>query len=328
MEKNYLYFSDSCGGCMNLARDEWFLDHVRPGELILHFYINDNAVIIGKNQNPLTECNLAKMKEDGVTLVRRISGGGAVYHDRGNLNFSFIAGKDRFDKDRQHLLIAEAVRSVGIPCSFSGRNDLLADGKKFSGNAYCARGEGRQHHGTLLISSDLTKLERYLTVDPRKIASKGVASVRSRVCNLNEFRPGLTVREMKAVIPEAFRRTYGDYESYPFRAEDRAEVRDVYLKKHVSRAWRYGSTPPFDYEIDERLPFGGVRILLRLKDGKIASSKTYTDANDDTLAERVDALLAGAPFEKGAIVRALLRGHTEETDALAGRVGAIDLPLN
>ena len=201
MGKNYLYISDSYDGWRNLATDEWFLDHIGPEDVVLYFYINRNAVIIGKNQNPWKECDLSAMERDGVQLVRRISGGGAVFHDCGNLNFSFNAGKNRYDKDRQHRFILETVQSLGIPCEFSGRNDLLAAGKKFSGNAYCARGDAKQHHGTLLVSADLSRLQNYLTVDPRKMQSKGVASVRSRVCNLNEFVPSLTVEELLRVIP-------------------------------------------------------------------------------------------------------------------------------
>ncbi|MBR5295477.1 MAG: lipoate--protein ligase, partial [Clostridia bacterium] len=184
MKQNFVYISETKNAHENMAMDEWFLDHVGDDELILLLYQNENAVIIGKNQNPWVECDLEKMKEDGVQLARRVSGGGAVYHDLGNINFSFIAGKNRYDLESQLSLIMTAVQSLGIPCEFSGRNDILTDGKKFSGNAFADRKGKKMHHGTLLVSSDLGRLSRYLTVDPKKIASKGIASVRSRVCNL------------------------------------------------------------------------------------------------------------------------------------------------
>jgi lipoate-protein ligase A len=133
MERNFLFVSQSQNGYRNLAVDEWFLDHVGAEDLILHLYQNGNDVIIGKNQNPWLECNLEAMERDGVRLVRRVSGGGAVYHDEGNLNFSFIAGEGRYDVEKQLSLILEAIRTLGIPAEFSGRNDILSDGKNFPG---------------------------------------------------------------------------------------------------------------------------------------------------------------------------------------------------
>ena len=156
---NLLYVSTSPDGWRNLGVDEYFLDHIGEDDMLLYFYVNRNAVIIGRGQNPWAECNLSAMERDGVQLVRRITGGGAVFHDEGNLNFSFIAGEKRYDLQRQLGMILDAVRALGIPCEFSGRNDLLADGRKFSGNAFCSRGCVRQHHGTLLIDADLTRLQ-------------------------------------------------------------------------------------------------------------------------------------------------------------------------
>ena len=313
---NYLYFSDDPDGRLNLARDEWFLDHVGEDDLVLYFYINGNDVIIGKNQNPWKECALGRMEEDGVRLVRRVTGGGAVYHDAGNLNYSFIAGKNRYDKDRLHGLILDAVKSLGIDCCFSGRNDLLAGGRKFSGSAYCTRGNAHIQHGTLLISADLEKLSRYLTVDPRKIRAKGVDSVRSRVCNLSEYRPGLSVEDAADAVRAAFAREYRTFGPVNFPAAELAR----YEEKHLSRAWVYGETPPFDCEIDLRLPFGLIDAFLSVKDGRIVSSKTYTDANDVTLSERLDALLCGLPFDGKAIAAALRASGDECFSLLAEHI--------
>ncbi len=326
MEKNYLYISDSPDGWKNLAVDEWILDHTEAGNLTLYFYVNANAVIIGKNQNPWKECNLNAMRRDSVQLVRRISGGGAVYHDRGNLNFSFNVGKNRvdFDKTKQQEFILEILRDLGIPCEFSGRNDLLAGGRKFSGNAYCSRGTGRQHHGTLLISSDLSKLQNYLTVDPRKIQSKGVDSVRARVCNLCEFLPGLTVEQMEHLIPETFQKLYGDFEILSFSEKDLKEIGEYYLR-HSSRDWILGNTPEFDYAIDCRLSFGGIQTLLKLKEGRILSCKTYTDANDVTIAQRIDGLLTGLPFNSFSMAAALSVAGDPSLAELAEYVSSLQL---
>lgn len=316
---NYIFFSDSYDGYKNLAADEWFLDHVKEGELILYFYVNANAVIIGKNQNPYKECDLDRMKKDGVQLVRRPSGGGAVYHDSGNLNFSFNAYADRFDKEKQHRFILETVRALGVPCDFSGRNDLLADGRKFSGNAYCSRKNRRQHHGTLLVSSDLEKLSMYLTPDPRKIRSKGVDSVRSRVCNLDFFVPGLSTAQMKEVIPDAFKKVYGEYRPYVLDERANEEI-CVYEEKHRSAEWLFGTVPDFNYEIDLRCSFGGIEILLTVDHGAVVSSKTYSDANDAALPEKIDRALKGSPFSPASIARALEKEGGEECEELARRI--------
>ncbi len=316
--KNYLYISDSKSGYDNLALDDFFLDSVKQDELILYFYINKNAVIIGKNQNPRKECDLEAMKRDDVELVRRFSGGGAVYHDSGNLNFSFIAGKNRFDKEKFHSFILETVSSLGIPCEFSGRNDLLSssNGRKFSGNAYCSRENGKLHHGTLLVSSDLSKLQKYLTVDPRKMKAKGVESVRSRVCNLSDINPDVSVCSLLEVIPDNYKRIYGDFERISFGESDIAKIAKYKEKQH-SDEWIFGETPEFNEQIDCRLPFGCVQILLCVKEWKIISSKTFTDANDESLAEKIDNSLILCPFDKKSISGRLKALNCTEGDMLS-----------
>jgi len=308
--KNYWYVSTSPDGWQNLAMDEWFLDHLEPEDMVLYFYINKNAVIIGKNQNPWKECDLAAMERDQVQLVRRITGGGAVYHDTGNLNFSFITGEGRYNVERQLSLILQAVRSFGIPCEFSGRNDLLADGRKFSGNAFCARGSIRQHHGTLLLGSDLGRLQNYLQVDPRKMKAKGVSSVRSRVCNLSEYTEAVTVPAMLQAIRKAYEENYGPVTDVQFTPEQVAEI-VPYYEKQSSWQWRLGKTPSFDLELDPRFPWGGVQMLLTLKDGKVAGAEVYSDALDTELAAEVQQRLLGCRFESRSLWEALDRSEKE-----------------
>lgn len=290
--------------------DEWFLDHMEPEDMMLHFYVNQNAVIIGKNQNPWKECNLSRMEEDGVQLVRRITGGGAVYHDEGNLNFSFITGKDRYDVQKQLELILRAVRSFGIDCDFSGRNDLLAEGRKFSGNAFCLRKDMRQHHGTLLIRSDLGRLQQYLQVDPRKIRSKGIESVRSRVCNLSELSEEVTTDTMLAAIRKACGEIYSEPEEFRPAPEQLAQVLP-YLEKQKSWQWRLGRTPSFDLELDTRFPWGGVQLLLSLKEGLVAEVKAYTDAMDPDLPEELERRLTGVRFGSRPMRDALAASERE-----------------
>ena len=309
--RNLWYVSNSPDGWQNLAMDEWFLDHLGPEDVLLYFYTNANAVIIGKNQNPWKECSLTAMERDGVQLVRRITGGGAVYHDRGNLNFSFIAGADRYDVQRQLNLILQAVQSFGIPCEFSGRNDLLADGRKFSGNAFCARGGIRQHHGTLLLRSDLGRLQNYLQVDPRKMKAKGVSSVRSRVCNLSEFTEAVTAEAMLAAIRSAFETNYGPVEDLTLSPEDVAQIAPYY-EKQSSWQWRLGKTPSFDLELDPRFVWGGVQMLLTLKNGRVERAEVYSDAIDADLAEEVRQRLTGCRFGSRFLCDALQASDKEQ----------------
>ena len=305
----YLYVSPSPNGWHNLAVDEYFLDTLSPEDILLYFYINRSAVIIGRGQNPWAECNLAAMDRDGVQLVRRITGGGAVFHDEGNLNFSFIAGEKIYNLERQLGMILSAVRALGIPCDFSGRNDLLADGRKFSGNAFCQRGEIRQHHGTLLLSSDLGRLQNYLNVDPRKLRAKGAKSVRSRVCNLSDFVPGLSCEAMLPALQEAFRREYGEFTRLP--DPDPAALAP-YIEKHASADWRLGKTPRFDLEIETRFPWGNVQILLTLRQGMVDEANVYTDSIDTELAPEIQRRLLGCAFSSRAMAEALLQSEKEQ----------------
>ena len=308
--RNFWYVSSSRDGWQNLAMDEWFLDHLDPEDLILYFYVNQNAVIIGKNQNPWKECDLAAMEADGVQLVRRVTGGGAVYHDCGNLNFSFIAGEKRYDLEKQLNLILRAVQSFGIPCGFSGRNDLLADGKKFSGNAFCSRQGIRQHHGTLLLRSDLGRLQNYLQVDPRKLKAKGVESVRSRVCNLSEFTDAVTPETMLAAIRRVFEEEYGAVENFQPTPEQVADM-VPYYEKQSSWQWRLGKTPAFDLELDTRFPWGGVQLQFTLRNSLVERVDVWSDAMDAELSNEIQRRLTGIRFGSRSLCDALMTTEKE-----------------
>lgn len=311
---NKLYISDTRDGWRNLAMDEYFIDTLGEEDILLYFYINSGAVIIGRGQNPWAECNLAAMDRDGVQLVRRITGGGAVFHDEGNLNFSFIAGEKIYNLERQLGMILNAVRSLGIPCDFSGRNDLLADGKKFSGNAFCQRGNIRQHHGTLLLDADLSRLQNYLNVDPRKLQAKGAKSVRSRVCNLSEYVPGLNCEQMLGALTKAFRDEYGDFEVVSDLSE---EAIAPYIQKQRSEEWRLGKTPRFDLEIENRFSWGNVQMLLTLRQSRVDELDVYSDAIDVDLAQEVRERLLGVKFGSRSMAEALSVSEKEQIRELA-----------
>lgn len=310
MGKTLFYNSPYDDGHKNLAMDEWFLDNLGEDDMMLYFYVNENAVIIGKNQNPWRECNLKKMEEDKVQLVRRLTGGGAVYHDCGNLNFSFIAGNNRYDEAKQFELILNAVRRLGIPCEFSGKNDLKVEGMKFSGNAFGARKYTRQHHGTLLIEADLTKLSRYLNPDKKKLQAKGITSVRQKVCNLKEFREDITVEMMLAAIREAYREIYGEFEEFIPTKEDVSSIKK-YEEKQNSWEWTMGSTPNFAIEIDERFTWGSVQLHINTENSIITDIRVFSDANDVNIADEIIDCLKGCRFDAKDMSNSLKKEQNE-----------------
>lgn len=282
---------------MNLSAEEYMLDCARPGEMILFLWQNDCTVVIGKNQNAWKECGTDAMEKDGIKLARRLSGGGAVFHDMGNLNFTFITGKENYDLQRQAGVILEAVRMSGIDAMISGRNDLTVSDRKFSGNAFCFRRNNAFHHGTILVDTDMDQLADYLQVKPEKIISKGVESVRSRVTNLIEHNTGLTIEAMIDYLIKAFEKEYGKagtfYENFDHMDRD---VLDVLYKKHSSWEWRFGEAPKFDVELENSFPWGGLQIFLELEHGVIKSARAYSDAMNEEFAPRISETLVGSVF--------------------------------
>ena len=275
----------------NLALESALLESVSDGQMILYLWQNRDTVVIGRNQNIWKECNMTEIRKDGVTVVRRPSGGGAVFHDLGNLNFTFVARDGDYDETRQTEVILNAVRSCGISAERSGRNDLLAEGGKFSGNAYYHSRGASFHHGTLLVRSDLSRIAKYLNPDPLKLKSHGVDSVHSRVTNLSEFRSDLTVDEVQDALIRAFETEYVLKsglcpEPDP---EQVAELEDILR----STDWLYGRNPGFDKLLENRFPWGGIRMEFRVQNGRICSVQVWTDAMDHTLPEKLGNALLG-----------------------------------
>ncbi len=164
--------SPSVNPYYNLSLEKYLFDHIKDGELTLYLWQNQRTVVCGRNQNVYQECRVSQLLEDGGHPTRRLSGGGAVFHDLGNLNFTFLVRDAGYDVDKQLSVILKACRTLGINVEKTGRNDITVDGKKFSGNAFYSSGERRYHHGTLMISVDKDMLSYYLNVDKTKLASK------------------------------------------------------------------------------------------------------------------------------------------------------------
>lgn len=298
----YFHMSESVCPWYNLALEEHVLLNLPPETCVLYLYRNENTVVIGKNQNAWKECRHALLESEGGKLARRISGGGAVFHDMGNLNFSFIVDKNDYDLQRQLGVILRAVKALGVDAAFSGRNDILSEGAKFSGNAFCFKKTSAFHHGTILIDADMTRLARYLSVPQDKIVSKGVESVRARVCNLRERNPAITVEKTAAALRESFAAAYGPYRTLGITDEDAVAKIEA---RNASWEWRLGGSPCFDMETGVRFAWGRVDFYLSLKDGAVSDATVYSDALDADFIDALPGVLTGARFESAALAARL-----------------------
>ena len=303
--KIFIYNAQGTDPHENLAAEKVLMDALGPGEAMLYLWQNLNTVVIGKNQNAWLECRTSLLEEEGGKLARRLSGGGAVYHDLGNLNFTFLMCKEDYDLDKQVTAIQRACQLEGIQAEKSGRNDLLADGRKFSGNAFYQDKVHAYHHGTLMVNVDKEKLGRYLSPPKAKLEAKGVASVRSRVVNLSELSPGLTIESMRKHMTQAFQDVYGlTAEVFTLDAAMQAQIGQL---KELYGSWDYlyGAPLSFTFSCEEKFDWGYICLQLDAKGGTILDVQINTDAMDWTLPESITKALKGCRFDTESMVYAL-----------------------
>nr|WP_191384831.1 lipoate--protein ligase [uncultured Lachnoclostridium sp.] len=289
----------------NLAVEKYLLETCGERECILYLWQNQRTVVIGRNQNAWKECRVSRLEEDGGYVARRLSGGGAVYHDLGNLNFTFLVRKKDYSVERQTEVILRAVRALGIPAVRSGRNDLLADGRKFSGNAYYEQGDYCYHHGTLMVDVDKEVLGSYLTVNKEKLKSKGVDSVRSRVANLREFVPDLTIDRLKAALRQAFEEVYGQRSTLLTEEELDGERLKADEEYFASWEWKLGRRLEFQFELSHRFPWGSLSVELKVDQGKVTDAAVYSDALKPGLILALPDCLKNARYSRKALCRQL-----------------------
>lgn len=306
MKNNLYYFvADTTDPYINIAREEHLLLGVPLDAVVLYLWQNEKTVVIGRNQCAWRECRVEDLKKDGGRLARRLSGGGAVYHDLGNLNFTFLYPKKVEDVARQTAVIAGAVASFGLSPEVSGRNDITIDGRKFSGNAYYTQGERAYHHGTLMLDVDPEPLDRYLNVHQDKYRSKGVDSVRSRVVNLQTLSDEITVDSMKPSLISAFERHYGGH-AQPVPEEWLSfEVLEKRRQRFAGWDWVYGRPIACSWQGERRFPWGILRAELLVDKGHIADCGLYTDAMRIDLFSELQSALVGLPFETETVRRAV-----------------------
>lgn len=294
--QNRIYISRTTNPYHNLALEEMLFDAHTTG-CCLYLWQNQNTVVIGKNQNAWKECRVSLLEQEGGQLARRSSGGGAVFHDLGNLNFTFIVPRKAYDVARQLSVVQKAVAAFGIRAEFTGRNDLVekTTGGKFSGNAFRLTDSVAMHHGTVLVNVDMQKLSRYLAPAQDKLQAKGVDSVRARVVNLAELAPDLSILGLQGALQEAFAAVYGPAAMGEEAQLDAAEL-ERRMARYASWEWRMGHTPRFDITLEKRFPWGGLELALSLKDGYVQEAAAYSDAMDEEFIERIAPALVGCAF--------------------------------
>ena len=293
----------------NLAAEQYVFDGLPRDRSYFMLWQNRSAVIIGRFQNTESEIDAPYVKEHGVQVVRRLSGGGAVYHDLGNLNFSFIAdaaSMEKLDLDLFCRPVIRTLRALGVPAERNGRNDLTVQGRKFSGNSQY-RKQGRVlHHGTILISSDLEAVSRALSVDAEKLGGKGVASVRSRVANLSEFLPPeIGVDAFRALLLREVL-TEAEGEEYRFTQEDLRAIEAIRAERYARWDWNFGLSPAAQIVKKRRIEgCGGVELYLTAEWGRIRAlsfrGDFFSALGPEPLAER----LIGAELREEALAHAL-----------------------
>lgn len=292
----------------NIALEEYCLMHVDPKEDYFLLWQNQPSVIIGKNQNALEEINQSFIEEKGIKVVRRISGGGAVYQDLGNLNYTFISRVDP-NKGTDFSIFSDPVvrvlKDLGVEAMTMGRNDIVAYDKKISGNAQRLYRKRLMQHGTLMFDVNIADMARALNVSSDKIESKGIKSIRSRVGNIKEFLgEDMSTEDFKKCLQKELSNDYKSKEIV-LKQEDIARVSKLARAKFASWDWTYGESPPFNYRFEKRFSGGKVGVFIHVKDGLIQGCKFYGDFLSLLDTEDFARRLSGLRYDKKTVKETL-----------------------
>ncbi|QRG66752.1 lipoate--protein ligase [Brevibacillus choshinensis] len=314
---------------INLAIEEYALKQLPASDDYLLFYINEPSIIIGKNQNTIEEINADYVAENNIHIVRRLSGGGAVYHDLGNLNFSFITNDDgqSFHNFRKFTEpVVQALKGLGVEAELTGRNDIQVGERKISGNAQYST-KGRMYsHGTLLFASEMENVVSALKVNAEKIKSKGIKSIRSRVANITEFLDkDMTIEEFRlAILHSIF--GGGEVEEYKLTEEDWANIHKLSRERYQSWDWNYGKSPKSNFRASKRFDnIGTVEVQLDIEKGRIEEAKIYGDFFGAREVSELEAKLEGIPYDRGAVTDALAEVSIHEFVGNLDREAFMDL---
>lgn len=289
----------------NLAAEEYVFDHLPKDRMYVMLWQNDNAIIIGKHQNTLAQINQSFVDEKGIRVVRRRSGGGAVYHDLGNLNYTIItdaAADAQVDFGRFCDVVIRALARIGVHAERNGRNDMTIDGKKFSGNAQYIRAGRVMHHGTILFDSDMSVLSRALQVDEEKIRAKGVTSVRSRVTNVRPYlKEDLSLQAFRQVLLESILEEYPGQE-WCFSPEEIQDIEQIRASRYATWTWNYGQSPACTLLRKARVEgCGTVEAYLTVEKGVIRQVEFRGDFFSAREPEELAKIMENCPYEKQSL---------------------------
>lgn len=301
-----LIYNEKTNPYFNLAMEEYLLKNFEEDMFIL--WRNEPSIIVGKNQNTLSEINLDYVKDNSIPVVRRQSGGGAVFHDLGNLNFTFIANnKNSFsDFKRFTMPIIELLKTLDIDAEFSGRNDLLINGKKFSGNAQYNYKNRVMHHGTLLFSSQINDLSRALKAKPIKFEGKSVKSVKSRVTNISDhLKTNITIIEFKELVMNYLEKTNPDNISYTLTKYDIDNIHDLVNEKYNTWEWNFGNSPNYKLYNELKYPYGNIEFYLNVEKGLIKDIKFFGDFFGKYESSIIEDSLKGIKHEESSLKNVL-----------------------
>ena len=286
---------------LNLALEEYALRNFSADNDYLLFYINEPSIIIGRNQNTLEEINHNYVEENNIHIVRRVSGGGAVYHDFGNLNFSFITNHDVKSLSNFKKFTAPVIKvlnNLGLDAELKGRNDIEVGEKKISGTAQFSTGKRMVSHGTLLLNTDLGEVVNALNVKMSKIQSKGHKSVRSRVANISEFlKKPLTIEEFRELVLKGLYEENEPFESYHLTPEQWRSVHQLKEEKYDTWDWNYGRSPKFNIQRNKRFSIGEIDLRIFVEKGYIKDFKIFGDFFGKDPVEQLEQLLIGVRYK-------------------------------
>lgn len=301
-----LIYNEKTNPYFNLAMEEYLLKNFKEDLFIL--WRNEPSVIVGKNQNTLSEINLEYIKENNIPVVRRQSGGGAVFHDLGNINFTFIANDNKGFSDFKRFTqpIIDLLNTLNINAEFSGRNDLLINGKKFSGNAQYNYKNRVMHHGTLLFSSEITDLSNALKVKPIKFEGKGIKSVKSRVTNISEhLKDNISILEFKNLILNFVSKSNLDSSNYTLSEDDICEINKLVDQKYSSWEWNFGNSPKYTLINEIKYPGGNIEFNLNVEKGIIKDIKFFGDFFGKCDVSLIEDMLININHEENSIKNSL-----------------------
>ncbi|HZJ80642.1 MAG TPA: lipoate--protein ligase [Dysgonamonadaceae bacterium] len=299
--------SNTSDPAFNLATEEFLM--YNKSQDCFYLYINAPSIIVGKHQNSLAEINVDYVKENDITVIRRTSGGGAVFHDPGNLNFTFIMNEQQdeavdFRKYTQPII--DVLQAMDVDAKFEGRNDMTIEGKKFSGNAKCFYNNKVLQHGTLLFNSTLPNLSQALKLNPLKYRDKAVKSISSRVTNISEhLKHDISLEEFEKRIVDHVRTLYADAEVYELTEEDIAAINKLVEEKYGTWGWNFGYSPKYNFQKGIRTSGGHVEINLDVYKGQIENVKIFGDFFNTSSVSELEKLLVGAPHEREQLKKLL-----------------------